>query len=65
MTIVDEEIQLPPLAGQPMNVTDLLDEMSLLAIPEGCKVVSIEEARIELPIAKKLLFSLPLIARRF
>ena len=58
MTTVDEENQAPPLAGQPMNVTDLLDEMSLLAIPEGCKVVSIEEARDELPIAKKLLFSL-------
>ena len=48
----------PPLAGQPMNLNDLLDEMALLAIPDGSKVVTIDEARQELPFAKKLLFSL-------
>ena len=48
---MDDEIQVPPLAGQPMSITELLDEMALLAIPEGCKVVTIEEARKELPIA--------------
>lgn len=55
---MDDEIQVPPLAGQPMSITELLDEMALLAIPEGCKVVTIEEARKELPIAKNLLFEL-------
>ena len=55
---MDDEIQSPPLAGQPMSITELLDEMALLAIPEGWKVVTIEEARKELPIAKNLLFEL-------
>jgi len=55
---MDDDLQLPPLAGQPMSLTELLDEMALLAIPEGCKVVTIDEARNELPIAKKLLFEL-------
>ena len=48
----------PPLAGQPMNLSELLDEMALLAIPDGSKVVTIEEARMELPQAKKLLITL-------
>lgn len=48
----------PPLAGQPMNLSELLDEMALLAIPDGSKVVTIEEARMELPQAKKLLIAL-------
>ena len=41
-----------------MSLTELLDEMALLAIPDGSKVVTIEEARSELPMAKKLLYSL-------
>ena len=41
-----------------MSLTELLDEMALLAIPDGSKVVTIEEARGELPLAKKLLCSL-------
>ena len=41
-----------------MSLTELLDEMALLAIPDGSKVVTIEEARNELPMAKKLLYSL-------
>jgi hypothetical protein len=41
-----------------MNLSELLDEMALLAIPDGSKVVTIEEARIELPQAKKLLIAL-------
>ena len=48
----------PPLAGQPMSLNELLDEMALLAIPDGSMVVTIEEARKELPLAKKLLYSL-------
>ena len=53
-----DEWNPPPLAGQPMSLTELLDEMALLAIPDGSKVVTIEEARGELPLAKKLLCSL-------
>ena len=41
-----------------MNLSELLDEMALLALPDGSKVVTIEEARIELPQANKLLISL-------
>ena len=41
-----------------MNLSELLDEMALLAIPDGSKVVTIEEARMELPQAKKLLITL-------
>ena len=41
-----------------MSLTELLDEMALLAIPDGSKVVTTEEARNELPLAKKLLYSL-------
>ena len=41
-----------------MNLSELLDEMALLAIPDGSKVVTIEEARMELPRAKKLLIAL-------
>jgi len=41
-----------------MNLSELLDEMALLAIPDGSKVVTIEEARMELPQAKKLLIAL-------
>jgi len=55
---VHDEWNPPPLAGQPMSLTELLDEMALLAIPDGSKVVTIEEAREELPTAKKLLYSL-------
>ena len=53
-----DEWNPPPLAGQPMSLTELLDEMALLAIPDGSKVVTIEEARKELPMAKKSLYSL-------
>tara|TARA_B110000003_G_scaffold270749_1_gene303746 strand:- start:330 stop:812 length:483 start_codon:yes stop_codon:yes gene_type:complete len=55
---VQNEWNPPPLAGQPMNLSELLDEMALLAIPDGSKVVTIEEARMELPQAKKLLITL-------
>ena len=33
----------PPLAGQPMDISQLLDEMALLALPDGSRVVTIEE----------------------
>ena len=48
----------PPLAGQPMSITELLDEMALLALPDGCKVVTIEEAREQWPMAEKGLIAM-------
>ena len=48
----------PPLAGQPMSISELPDEMALLGLPDGSKVVTIDEARNELPLARKLLQSL-------
>ena len=41
-----------------MAVTELLDEMALLALPDGSRVVTIEEAREQLPLAEKILTSL-------
>ena len=41
-----------------MDVSQLLDEMALLALPDGSRVVTIEEARAELPLAQKLLITL-------
>jgi hypothetical protein len=55
---VQDDPNLPPLAGQPMTKKDLLDQMSLLSIPDDTKVVSIEEARAELDAAKRILFTL-------
>jgi len=55
---VQNEWNPPPLAGQPMKVSELLDEMALLSLPAGSRVVTIDEARIELPLAKKLLINL-------
>jgi len=49
---VQNEWNPPPLAGQPMDISQLLDEMALLALPDGSRVVTIEEARAELPLAK-------------
>ena len=55
---VQNEWNPPPLAGQPMDISELLDEMALLALPDGSRVVTIEEAREELPLARKLLVCL-------
>jgi len=55
---VQNEWNPPPLAGQPMSISELLDEMALLGLPDGSKVVTIDEARNELPLARKLLQSL-------
>ena len=41
-----------------MTIGELLDEMALLALPSGTRVVTIEEARQELPTAKRLLYSM-------
>ena len=41
-----------------MDISELLDEMALLALPDGSRVVTIEEAREELPRARKLLVTL-------
>ena len=48
----------PPLAGQPMSRGDLLDEMSLLALPEDGMIVTIDEARAELKVAQRHLYTL-------
>ena len=55
---MQDEWNTPPLAGQPMNLSELLDEMALLALPDGSRVVTIDEARTELELAKKHLFNL-------
>tara|TARA_B100001758_G_C18318312_1_gene561791 strand:- start:375 stop:857 length:483 start_codon:yes stop_codon:yes gene_type:complete len=55
---VQNEWNPPPLAGQPMSISELLDEMALLALPDGTRVVTIDEARNELPMAIRLLNNL-------
>lgn len=55
MLFVQNEWDPPPLAGQPMAITELLDEMALLALPAGSRVVTIDEARENLPRASKIL----------
>ena len=41
-----------------MSISELLDEMALLALPDGTRVVTIDEARNELPMAIRLLNNL-------
>lgn len=55
---MQEEWNPPPLAGRPMSERDLIDEMAKLAVPCDSKIVTIEEARNELELAKRLLFTL-------
>ena len=52
---MDEDWEHAPLAGQPMGADELIDEMALLALPDECVVVTIEEARKSLLEVKKLL----------
>ena len=58
MLFVQNEWDPPPLAGQPMAITELLDEMALLALPAGSRVVTIDEARENLPRASKILIAM-------
>ena len=47
--------EVPIYSGRPMEIADLLNfEQAIDEIPNGGKVVSIEEARDSLPVAKKL-----------
>ena len=55
---MQDESNTQPLAGQPMKLNELLDEMALLALPAGSRVVTIDEARMELESAKKFLYHL-------
>lgn len=41
-----------------MAITELLDEMALLALPAGSRVVTIDEARENLPRASKILIAM-------
>ena len=52
---MDDDWEHAPLAGQPMGADELIDEMALLALPDECVVVTIEEARKSLPEVKKIL----------
>jgi len=55
--------EVPIYSGRPMEIADLLNfEQAIDEIPHGAKVVTIEEARDSLPVAKKLLIKLQSIS---
>ncbi len=55
--------EVPIYSGRPMEIADLLNfEQAINEIPNGAKVVTIEEARDSLPVAKKLLIKLQSIS---
>ena len=55
--------EIPIYSGRPMEITDLLDsEQSINEIPSNGKVVTIEEARMSLITARKLLIELQSIS---
>ena len=55
--------EIPIYSGRPMEITDLLDfEQSINELPSNGKVVTIEEARISLITARKLLIELQSIS---
>jgi len=55
--------ETPIYSGRPMGITDLLDfEQSINDLPSGGKVVTIEEARVSLITARKLLIELQSIS---
>ena len=55
--------EVPIYSGRPMEIADLLNfEQAIDDIPNGAKVVTIEEARDSLPVAKKLLIKLQSIS---
>ena len=55
--------EVPIYSGRPMEIADLLNfEQAIDEIPNGAKVVTIEEARDSLPVAKKLLIKLQSIS---
>ena len=55
--------EIPIYSGRPMEITDLLDfEQSINELPSNGKVVTIEEARMSLITARKLLIQLQSIS---
>jgi hypothetical protein len=52
---VDDEAEDVPLTGQPMTPDELIDRTSLKNISSDSRIVSIEEAREELPLISRLL----------
>ena len=55
--------EVPIYSGRPMEIADLLNfEQAIDEIPNGAKVVTIEEVRDSLPVAKKLLIKLQSIS---
>ena len=55
--------EVPIYSGRPMEIADLINfEQAIDEIPNGAKVVTIEEARDSLPAAKKLLIKLQSIS---
>tara|TARA_B100000614_G_scaffold22005_1_gene17536 strand:+ start:4736 stop:5212 length:477 start_codon:yes stop_codon:yes gene_type:complete len=55
--------EVPIYSGRPMEITDLLNfERVIDEIPSGARVVTIEEARESLPVARKLLIELQSIS---
>ena len=55
--------EIPIYSGRPMEITDLKDfEQAIDEVPSGTKVVTIEEARLSLITARKLLIELQSIS---
>ena len=55
--------EIPIYSGRPMEINDLLDfDQAIGEIPSGAKVVTIEEARVSLTTARKLLIELQSIS---
>jgi len=55
--------EIPIYSGRPMEITDLLDfDQAIDDMPSGAKVVTIEEARMSLATARKLLIELQSIS---
>ena len=55
--------EIPIYSGRPMEITDLLDfDQAIDDMPSGAKVVTIEEARMSLTTARKLLIELQSIS---
>ena len=55
--------EIPIYSGRPMEITDLLDfDQAIDDMPSGAKVVTIEEARMSLITARKLLIELQSIS---
>ena len=58
---MDDAAEDVPLTGQPMTLEELIDRTSLKNISPDSRIVSIEEARVELPIISRLLAAMQAI----